>query len=325
MKKQAKIFIVLAVLFGCVEVSTAQVRHYLGLWAHAGEYSFVPNYEGMGETGDPLMLKTSLGGGGGLGFTYEMRAGQHFLLDLGVGANTAYTRFKVLDKDYALYNQMDTENEIFNYVYEVRDRRDAYHTTSLQVPVMLGAQFGRFYFLAGAKLDMALLVNTKVRATVNTVGRYKQYIEPVRNVPTQGFYEGMELQQPGKIAFLPNVTASAEIGGYLTPVYSARGFDVPNQKIQCRLALFADYGILDAHKPGNKLLMQTTSGFSMDAPLESLRSTDIMSSVGVADQNTRFNSLMIGLKCTVLFRMPDKRICVMCRESRFHNTHRLTE
>ena len=319
MKKIVKIFILLAAMACCGTQLSAQVTHYLGAYAQAGEFSYLatlyrPAFD----------MKSSLGGGGGLGFVYEMRAG-HFLLDVGVGGNTAWTRFKVPDRQYVLHNMIDSEGEVFDFVYDVSHRRDAYWTTSLQVPLLLGGQWGHFYFLAGAKFDMALMTTATMKADISTLGDYKQYMVPLHNIPAQGFVDNMAWMSKRPVAFKPGVTASWEIGCRLGEVYKETGYDVPKQTTQFRIALFGDYGILDTHVATQTDLMHIPATYNAKQPLQGLDATDVMSCKEVSDIQGMFHSFMIGVKFTVLFRMPESKACVICREQPFRSTHGILE
>ena len=248
-----------------------------------------------------------------------------FKLDVGVGGNSAWTRFKVPDQKYALHNMVDSEGEVFDYVYDVRHRRDAYWVTSVQVPLLVGGQWGRFYFLAGAKFDMALMTISTMKAEVSTLGEYKQYITPLHNIPAQGFIDNMPFVQQQSVAFKPNVTASVEIGCRLGEIYKEKGFDVPSQKVQYRIAGFVDYGILDSHIATGSPLMHVPATYSAKNPLEGLNACNVMSSKEVNDIRGAFTTLMVGVKFTVLFQLPKSKSCVICRDEPFRSSHGILE
>lgn len=320
MKKNVRISILFAVLWALSAPISAQVTHFLGAWAQGGEYSFLPTLDRS-----VFDMKASIGGGGGLGFVYEMRAGDHFLLDVGVGGNSVWTRFKVPDRQYVLHNMLDTEGEVFDYIYDVKHRRDAYWVTSLQVPLLIGGQWGRFYFLAGAKFDMALLTTATMVAEVSTLGDYKQYITPLHNIPSQGLRDNMPFVQQQRVAFKPNVTASLEIGCRLGDIYKDKGFDVPAQKVQYRIAAFADYGLLDPHSPSGNPLMHVPATYNVQNPLDGLNAYNVMSSKDVSDIMGIFSTLMVGVKFTVLFQLPKAKNCVICRDQPFRSSHGILE
>ena len=320
MKNRVVKYLLLVLLTVAFAPVSAQVSHYLGAYVQGGEYSYRAVLDRTN-----FDMKTSLGGGGGLAFVYEMRAGRHFLLDAGVGANTAWTRFKVPDRQYVLHNMIDSEGEVFDYLYNVEHRRDAYRVTSLQVPLLLGGQWGNFYFLAGAKFDLALMTVATVKAGVSTLGDYPQYMVPLHNIPAQGFVDNMPFVAVQPVSLKPNVTASFEVGARLGDVYKDTGYDVPKQTVQYRIAAFADFGLFESQVPKGSILMHVPAVYNAKAPLTDLIATDVMSCSEVSDIQGKFFPFMVGVKFTVLFQLPKSKSCVICREEPFRSSHGILE
>lgn len=282
----------------------AQNRQYIGVWGQLGEASLLPSES---------TLPTALGVGGGLGFNYELRAGKHFLLDFGLGANCAHSIFSTDNREEILYDMVDTENWKFDYTYKMTERKDAYTNLSVQVPLMLGAHFHRFYFLAGAKFDMSVYVPTTVKMNISTEGVYHQFIDPMTGMPEHFFYSDVPYKHSGKVTFRPNVMASAEIGWRLGPIYTGTGADIPKQRTQYRLGLFADYGLLDVHRAQTLPMLQIPSAINTDDPTGGVIANDCLSVIAAAG---KVNNLMVGVKFSVYFQLPEKKACVICHESR---------
>lgn len=283
----------------------AQMRQYMGIWGQLGEYSLLVNES---------TLPNSMGAGAGLGMTYELRAGKHFLLNLGLGANTAYTIFDIASQEYVLTDMVDSQGDKFDYVYHMTNRQDAYFNTSVQVPLMIGAHFRRFYFLVGAKFDMSLLTRTYIGMDVATEGVYKQFIDPFTNMPEHYYYGSAEYASKGRVTFRPDVTASTEIGWRVGPVYSGTGADIPKQKTQYRIGLFADYGLMDIHRAQTLPMLQVSSSVEQTGnPVKGVVANDCLS-VNYAAKAV--NPLMVGVRFSVFFQLPEKKACVICQESR---------
>ena len=345
MKKAVKIALLFAAIMGVVTPVSAQIENFVGAWAQGGEFSYLSNVNGTLVNGRPFALNSSLGGGGGLGVMYEMRAGRHFLLDAGIGFNTSWTQFKMQRQDTAFMmpNQSDTVAGLsFNYRYELTNRRDAYLNTSLQVPLMIGGQWGNFYFLAGAKLDLPLSTRSIVNIDMNAHGYDMMLGTVLPDSLCAGFMSGYKLKtkQDSVKLYMPNVNLTAEIGFRLGKVYRERGFDVPNPAVQYRLALFAEVGVLNVRiRPGDDVRPiydnRKIPGYSYGNFDFSNVVTDVMNSkeaeeagyppkdvVGDDSESgetpavnlvkpvstTFFRSFMVGVKFTVLIRMPEKKI-----------------
>ena len=343
MKKAVKIGLLFMVFMGVVTPVSAQIENFVGAWAQGGEYSYLSNVNGVLQNGRPFALRSSLGGGGGLGVMYEMRAGRHFLLDAGIGFNTSWTQFRTHrnDTSFMMPNQSDSISGLsFNYQYDLSNRRDAYLSTSLQVPLMIGGQWGNFYFLAGAKLDLPLATRSIININMDAHGYDKMTNMLLPDTLCKGFVSGYPLKtkKDSIKIFTPDVNLTAEIGFRLGKVYKERGYDVPDPAVQYRLALFAEVGVLNVRiKPNDdvkpiygKIPGYTYGNFDFSNVL-----TDVMNSKEAEEagyppkvvdgedyeggntpaanlekpvSTTFFRSFMIGLKFTVLIRMPEKKI-----------------
>ena len=279
----------------------------------------------------------SLGAAGGLGFLYELRAGSvssptRFLFDVGVGAWGGMTSFmQSVDMTEPLTNQKDLQGDIFDYVYELKGRKDRYINVAAQVPVLLGLQHKRFYMLVGAKLNASVWTRMQASATLNTYGDYwRQGLDPFRNMPEYQFFENKSAKSSVQTKLNLDVDLSFEIGARIGGIVTdAVGFDVPKDRVEYRLAAFVDYGLFDLHTQGSnkKVIVSATydtdprsPGYiynpdgkneSMIAP-GSLVMSDIMSTEGFA---SKVSNLMVGIKFTILFQLPEPGQCVICRDS----------
>ena len=314
-KHQSYLILLLALLLSAS--LNAKVTNYIGAYANLGEWSLLPAKSDY---------TTSFGVAGGLGFQYELQAGPkyghtHFLLDLGVGAWGGMTSFiQSSNQDITLENQTDLDGETFNYVFELRDRQDEYHNIGLQVPVMVGVQHRKFYMLAGVKIGANVWTKTRSTANLTTYGVYEG-LDPFRNMPEYQFFNDRKLSGGVKTNLNFDVDLSFEIGGKIGQVFDAVGYDVPKNKVEYRLAAFVDYGLMDLHKAGTEQALIAPTGYNTGetypvynttSMVDNLVMNDIMSTEGFA---ASVNNLMIGLKFTILFQMPEAGQCIICRDA----------
>lgn len=323
MKNRHSYGILLLALLLCGGVS-AKVNNYVGGYANLGEWSMLPS--GSKYTG-------SLGVAGGVGFVYELRAGEtysptRFLFDVGVGAWGGMTSFlQTVDLTETLPNQEDLQRQRFDYVYELRGRQDRYNNIAAQVPLMIGVQHRRFYMLVGAKLNASFWTKTQTMAVLNTYGDYTRYGYGIfRNMPQYQFFENRAIQGGVKTSLNIDVDLSFEIGGRIGGVVTdAVGYDVPKNRLEYRLAAFVDYGLLDLHNQGTKNMLDKPSLYDIDPASpnyvyksesmirpDRLLMNDIMSTTGFA---AAVKNLMVGIKFTVLFQLPEPGQCVICRDA----------
>ena len=306
----------------------AVVNNYMGVYGFAGEWSLRPTQS---------EYKLSYGVAGGAGFVYELQAGAkykptRFLLDLGLGAWGGMTSFgQSTDETVALQNLKDLQGKDFTYVYEVTNRRDQYTAVTMQVPLMIGLQHRKFYMLAGAKFNYHIYTLANTKANITTFGRYEE-IPDLRNMPEYQFFTGYPMKSSTKTSLDWDVAASFEIGGRFGVITEEKGYDVPKRMMEIRLAGFVDYGLRDIHKKGHNQGLSTdgiqydTRKFVDDKPnpdyvyqshsmIDNLKINDIMSTEknGVPFAKT-VNSMMIGLKLTILFQLPEPGQCVLCKD-----------
>lgn len=308
-------------LFAMLLCGTAQAKvdHYLGGFAQVGEWSLMPSKS------DYTM---SVGAAGGVGFLYELQAGKNvrptrFLMDLGLGATYGMTAYLKNSSQYAkLENQLDLMGQKFDYVYDIKDRKDKYSDLAVQVPILFGVQHKRFYMLAGVKVYAHVYTQSHSTANLNTFGDYAEFGE-FRNMPEYQFFEGEKLKSSVKTSLNLDLDASLEIGGRLGYIDYDSGFDVPKRKIEYRLAAFVDYGLLDVHTSGSKPALKLPASYDIDREspnyvyrtrtmVDNIEMNDVMSTDGFA---SAVKNLVVGIKFTILFQMPKAGQCVICKDS----------
>ena len=325
-KHQTYLLLLLAVLFsGTVR---AEVNNYVGAYGFVGEWSLCPTQSDF---------RPSAGVGGGAGFLYELQAGQtysptRFLFDVGVGVWGGMTSYSMsTNSKVELLNQRDLQGDVFDYIYNVQNRHDQYKSLAAQIPLLIGVQHRKFYMLVGAKVNTHLLTKAYTTADISTYGRYAA-IPDLHNMPDYQFFDNVPLSGSTKTSLKLDIDLSLEIGGRLGYVTDAVGYDVPKRKMECRLAAFVDYGLTDMHSSGNNpgfiapgvydcnpssdaYVYRTTS------MIDNLQVNDIMSTSkttatgDVVPFAKSVNNLMVGLKFTILFQLPQEKACVICRDA----------
>ena len=317
-KRHSYLFLLLALLVS--STMNAKVNHYVGAWANIGEWSLMTQNSTYG---------VSYGVSGGIGGVYELQAGPtysrtRFLADVGVGVNIGTTGFQQRNnQNITLANQLDLQGDLFDYVYEVSGRQDSYRNILLQVPLMIGVQHKRFYMLAGAKIGYSLYTTTFSTAMVNTYGLYSSFVDPMRNMPEYQFFTDIKKEGGVRTSFNLDVDACLEIGCRIGLVTGDVGYDVPKRKIEYRIAAYADYGLLDLHSKRTQLPLITPTVYDTNptspnyvynskSMVDNLQLNDIMSTDNFASSVT---NLMVGVKFTILFQLPEEGQCLLCRDA----------
>ena len=329
-KHQSYWFLLFALLLSTT--MQAKVYNYLGGYASVGEWSLLPkgsNYS------------ASFGGVGGIGVLYELQAGgayspTRFLFQVGVGAHGGATNYIQSSSQRAvLYNQLDLDGDMaFDYVYELNDRHDQYVNVAAQIPLMIGVQHSKFYMLAGAKFSANIWTQSRSTALLTTYGVYNEFDE-FRSMPEYQFFDNLPISGGVRTTLKMNVDLSLEVGGRLGLVTNAVGYDVPKRNVEYRLAGFVDYGLMDIHYNREQLALGvrnpdnpdqilpiegnlsynsgvTSPVYKTNSMVDNLVMNDIMSTTGFA---ASVNNLVVGLKFTILFQLPESGQCVICRDS----------
>ena len=321
MKKRQTYFVLLVALLisGALQ---AKVSNYIGASAQVADWSLMPAQSQYG---------TSFGVIGGAGFVYELQAGKkysdtQFLFDLGVGAWGGMTSFiQGSNIRVELTGQRDLNGDAFDYIYELKNRRDQYNNIAVQVPLLVGFQHKAFYMLVGVKFDASIFTKAHTRTNLSTYGRYSDFgiigVNPA--MPEYQFFENEKLHTKADASLKLNMAISLELGGRIGLLTSDVGYDVPKRKMEYRLAGFIDYGIPDIHTTrtlepfATPTLYDTNPSsenyvYNTRTMLDNTRMNDLMSTNGFA---SKVNSLMIGLKFTVLFQLPETGRCLLCYDA----------
>lgn len=206
----------------------------------------------------------------------------------------------MLDEHDESIRMRDTEGDIFNMHVHVDKSRDLTHMVNLNLPLLFGGEWGRFYFLMGPKLSLNLYGSTSSTALVTTYGEYEQYYDDFYDMPNHQFASG----QPMSSGLLPlgwnmQILAHLEVGGRVGHMYRHQQFRLNPDKVRMYVAAYVDFGLLNLH---------SNSG---GAPIFEYRETDqgvqfyiqplLRSSL--ADGAT-FRNFNIGVKYTIAFEMP---------------------
>lgn len=323
--KKRSLYIIFLLFLGSATMLQARERisHWMGVWAELGEWSMLP---------EQSRLNPSIGGAGALGGTYEMQV-SHFLLNVGLGAKAGYTSFKTpddltwyLEPGNHLYGTgpRDRDGWYYDYYAAMDNRRDNYLNVSFQIPVLLGAQFGRFYFLAGVKGDIHMLNRATISGDVRSHGEYEEFRMPLPGggytgyitEPYDMFYHGEHMKwTQDDVLMRVNVNASLEIGARLGYIPQGTGFDVPKSKVQYRIAAFADFGLMDMHRADTRNGLELPE---LKTPAENyIQRPELMIShiLSTNDIAKRVRNLYVGVKFTVLFEIPAPKRCLLCPDS----------
>jgi len=315
--KNCKVIILITLLSSfslfSVKANASDVNNFLGFWLSGAYSTMLHNVD---------MVHNEFGGAAELGFTYELQH-RHLLFNLGVGYTYQNTGINVPDFSYSqgtfeapLY---DSEGDALIYNYNVSNRIERIGAHYVPIQLMLGGQFGKFYFLAGGKFRLAISASTKVKSDITTTGTYPQFIDDFANMYNHAFFDHKPFESKGTTSLNHCAALSVEIGWRLG-MKSTRetGFDAPKDgKARYRLGFFADYGLLNIHRNREEPALYVADDFM--SLYQANPNLDLNSVVNMNHSfntsrfnDSKVNNLFVGIKFTMLFALPHRGPCIHC-------------
>lgn len=232
-----------------------------------------------------------------------------FLFATGLEAHYLYNAYSTSGAKRSI-NMLDTEGDPFRLHVDATDGNDWVHAVNLNIPVLLGMEYRRFYFLAGPKLSLNVWNQMQTQAIAVTTATYEQYIGTFENMPNHMLdtypVESKNLSADWDLDIITHL----EVGMRLGDVSFETGADVPKPKQRFYIALYADYGLLNlngAEAKYSRLDYEQVAG----QPLRIFLTPALMSK---EYSGVRVNQWSVGVKATVLLELPKQRDCVMCEE-----------
>lgn len=221
------------------------VHHLLGFHVDGGYSKMFGNM--------PNVLNRPGGYTVGLGFDYSY-TGRGLILQTGLAVRWQDVSNRVFNDSLVVDPITDSEGTPFRLQYDLTDRVDLSRNLYLQVPVLAGTYFYGAYFLAGVKLNVQLMGNTKTKLNVTTTATYDRYIGPWEEMDNHGIRKEVEeVRNGGKLNLKFDVLATAEIGyEWSLGNYGKKGYRKQSAKdYRVRLGAFVECGLLDIMPKGD--------------------------------------------------------------------------
>ena len=287
--------------------------HYITVWGGGGYSGLLNNYPTAtgGLNGLPINpnkyfgtfdSKFVGGGGGMIGFGYEWQY-KRFILDVGPEFRAFSSSDKILldspyNVDYIYTDVLGSWPMTNHYQFE-KNYRENNVVGQIMLPVMLGAKFEYWYFLAGAKVGYTLFDFWHQRGDLTTSVTDRMAIEDWYDLSEQ--YTTAPYHQrssdPGKVAnkFGLDVAVTAEVGVNVEDFLSSAWNNDNNKRrfpYHFRVAAFVDYGVLN---------LNVTQGTALVAADATSVTTGSLHASEWA--TSPVNSLLVGVKGTFLLQL----------------------
>lgn len=287
----------------------SDVTSYIDVYGSAGYSSILHGIDGSSIPG---------GGAGMVGFGYFMKHKSNF--NFRVGLEAMYLNSSTVMDNLRFqgdFNYTDPLNNVPMEYHMVFDGyREQHNRLSVGLPVMFGAQFNRYYFLIGAKVNMGMMGTYSMKSPLTTYMVDPTLIDNLENMPNHTLTTST-IRHSGSINFGLDVTGSAEFGICLDEWMPSKSLSYKKGRSQMpisyRVGLFVDYGFLNinANKTEDIMLdfpgMESQGDGSYKVPANNLNQVQprsLFASNYAA--GAVLNPLVVGAKFSVLFQLSPK-------------------
>ena len=195
---------------------------------------------------------------------------------------------------------MDTEGDIFQMHVMMDKSRDRSHMVNLNIPLLIGGEWKRFYFLLGPKVSINMYGSTSSKAEYTTFGEYERYYDDFYEMPNHQFESGRKMSSSSiKMKWNFNILAHAEIGARIGHMYKHQMFRLNPDMIRMYVALYADFGVLNLHS-ASKTDVGTFGYRETDEGVQFYVQPLMLSNLA---SGAVFRNLNVGVKFTVAFEL----------------------
>lgn len=195
---------------------------------------------------------------------------------------------------------MDTEGELFNMHVLVDKSTDLAHMVNLNIPILFGGEWGRFYFMVGPKVSLNFYGSTSSKAQITTYGEYDRAYDDFYDMLNHGFVSNQYMGSASvPLKWNMNILAHMEIGGRIGHMFKHKQFRLNPDKIRMYVAAYADFGVLNLHTGTNG---EPVFGWRETEEGVQFFSQPLMNST--LSNGATFRNLNVGIKFTVAFEMP---------------------
>ncbi len=211
------------------------------------------------------------------------------------------SRSKVSDfsADYSFeYIEDGNQTSVFGYHYDLLEHKERQRFAYLNVPLMVGLKFNRYYAMLGAKAGLNIFGNYKTTTSALITAKDPIAPDEFENMGNHGLTK-TPLTQKGKLDLGFNLGASAEFGVILDEWLPEGMKSLNNARrtpISYRLGVFADYGLLNINNAATNPAFFSVAENAPSEVFVSGLSTSLLA------KEKDFRDFYTGLKLTVSFQ-----------------------
>lgn len=279
------------------------VHHLVGMHVDGGYSAIFGNMPSM-----------TFGPGGytaGFGFDYSY-TGQGLILQTGVGVRWQDVRNHFGNDSLIVNPVTDSEGVDFVLRYDFMNRIDRTRNLYLQVPLLAGMYFSKFYFLAGVKLNLQLMGSTQQNVVISSTATYDRYIGTWEEMDNHGIRKDVEEVYDGEALKLKfDVLGTLELGYEWTlGNYGKKGYRKQEEKdYRVRLGAFVECSALSISPKGKNKPFVIPEDSRYD--FSTFEFNHMLSTAGAASYHAR--NLFAGIRVSFFFfGYQSSEKCILC-------------
>lgn len=268
-----------------------------------------------GYRSDTLIVSRLMGGGASIGVGYRYYRNQ-FLFATSLQCKYTYFSFSMANMIDSVW-LVDEQNEKYVLKADATECSDRNHALHLQLPLLVGMEWKRFYFLVGPMASLNVFGRTITDGDLTTSAYYPQYIGWMFDMPTHDLMT-QSVSHYRQLQLNFDLLAHIEIGWRLGRLPNPREIALQPTIHRFYLALFADIGclnILYAAQNSNltpRLWHETTT----DADGKSFTTFNLTPTIMSRElYGRKLNEFYVGVKFTAAIELPKKKPCVLCDDN----------
>ncbi len=305
-----------------IERSRRDLTHAIGVWGMMGYSAMFQNIKENAEAapGNIGFTAKTLGGfGGGVGLGYQLKY-NNFLFNTGF-------EFEMYNSNTKIYSPSESDDMLvryypvaeyptMSYKYEF-EMRDKWQGGFVQLPVLFGGEWDRWYFLVGPKVGIGVMGKSQVSSVLSTSVHDIELPDIMIDMPGHNVVTALDMgEKQQSLSYSFNLGLAAEAGLYLDEWLQpkpkkTKGAHKQNDNffshIRYRLSIYADYGLLSVQSKNNL----ASGAIDIPAVLPGnpdplvFPVTSALSTTYAADK--RVNPFLVGVKLAIFYQFPKKQ------------------
>lgn len=298
---------------------TRDIDHRIGMWGNIG-YSAIFPFKFADATPELGFTSSTIGGvGGGVGLGYQLRY-KRLLLTTGLEYESynSFTGIAQFCRSFAM-----TPYPTMTYTYTFNSMKDYWQTGYVQLPLLFGMELNDWYWQAGAKIGLNVLGSSRMKGLLTTSIKDEELISDLHDMFNHALVTDYEIDhQKENLSFGFNTALSVEAGllldRWMQPKVAKGKKLTPAQQfaqnLHLRLAVFAEYGVLNIYKaPGNPTLdipvdFSKVIDNDLSSPDKLYKDVRYCSSLSTTTaKGGVLNPFLVGVKLSVWYDLPRKQ------------------